>query len=293
MSYNFDKKFNEYFVAFEKEISEYLNSLDTQISTTLKDAILYSVLGGAKRIRPILGMATADLLGVEFNKVKHLFIALELIQAYSLVHDDLPAMDDDDYRRGKLSTHKKFGEAMGILAGDAMLNLAFETALKRSSIDQNYINALKLVFDFSGYNGMVYGQVLDLENEKNPCYTEQILNEIFNNKTVKMFKAPLLATSLIADGKYFSELSEYGECLGLAFQIQDDILDVEGSLETIGKTPNKDQNSDKLTSVKIYGLQGAKLKAQELFEKSIKAIENIDNNQFLIDLANKLNKRKY
>ena len=293
MPYNFDEKFNEYFVAFEEEINEYLNSLDTQISSTLKDAILYSVLGGGKRIRPILGMATADLLGVEFNKVKHLFIALELIQAYSLVHDDLPAMDDDDYRRGKLSTHKKFGEAMGILAGDAMLNLAFETALKCPNIDQNYINALKIVFDFSGYNGMVYGQVLDLENEKNPCYTEQILNEIFNNKTVKMFKAPLLATSLIADGKCFNELNEYGECLGLAFQIQDDILDVEGSLETIGKTPNKDQNSDKLTSVKIYGLQGAKLKAQELFEKSIKAIENIDNNQFLIDFANKLNKRKY
>lgn len=293
MPYNFDEKFNEYYVLFEKEISVYLNSLDAQISSTLKDAILYSVLGGGKRLRPILGMATAEALGVDFDKVKYLYIALELIQAYSLVHDDLPAMDDDDYRRGKLSTHKKFGEAMGVLAGDAMLNLAFETALKSSFVDQNYINSLKLIFNFSGYNGMVYGQVLDLENEKNPCYSEKMLHEIFTNKTVKMFKAPLLATSLIANGKYYNELNEYGDCLGLAFQIQDDILDVEGSLETIGKTPNKDQNSDKLTSVKIYGLQGAKLKAQELFEKSIKAIEKIDNNQFLIDFAIKLNKRKY
>ena len=293
MPYNFEEKFKSYYNSFENELINYIKSLDTQIYPTLKESIVYSILGGGKRLRPILGMATADLLGVDFNDVKYLFIALELIQAYSLVHDDLPAMDNDDYRRGKLSTHKKFGEAIGILAGDAMLNLAMETALLSVKIDDNYLDALRLIFNYSGYNGMVYGQVLDLENENRPKSNQLTLHEIFINKTVKMFKAPLLVSSICANKKYYEQLNEYGENLGLAFQIQDDILDVEGSLETIGKTPQKDENSDKLTSIKIFGLEGAKIKANELFANAIKSIENLPNNNFLTDFANKLNKRKY
>ena len=293
MPYNFEEKFKSYYNSFENELINYIKSLDIQISPTLKESIVYSILGGGKRLRPILGMATADLLGVDFNDVKYLFIALELIQAYSLVHDDLPAMDNDDYRRGKLSTHKKFGEAIGILAGDAMLNLAMETALLSVKIDNNYLDAMRLIFNYSGYNGMVYGQVLDLENENKPKSNQLTLHEIFMNKTVKMFKAPLLVSSICSNKKYYEQLNEYGENLGLAFQIQDDILDVEGSLETIGKTPQKDENSDKLTSIKIFGLEGAKIKANELFANAIKSIENLPNNNFLTDFVNKLNKRKY
>lgn len=293
MPYNFDEKFNNYLGLFENGLNNFINSLEEQNSSTLKEAVSYSILGGGKRLRPILALATAEILGVDFDKVLPLCIALELIQSYSLVHDDLPAMDNDDYRRGKLSTHKKFGEAMGILAGDAMLNLAFESALNSSHIDQNYLEALRLVFCYSGYNGMVYGQVLDLENEKNSNLNEKTLRDIYINKTVKMFKAPLVAVSLIASKKHFDELNEYGECLGLAFQIQDDILDVEGSFETIGKTPNKDQNCDKFTSIKVLGIDGAKNLVKKLFENAINAIKRIDNNQFLIDFAKKLNKRKY
>ena len=293
MPYNFDLKFKEYYNKFETDLTSYIENLKEGITPSLKEAISYSMLNGGKRLRPILGLATADLLGLDYDNIKYYLIALELIQSYSLVHDDLPAMDDDDYRRGKLSTHKKFGEAMGILAGDAMLNLAVETCLKKSSFTINDANAMRIIFDFSGYKGMVYGQVLDLESEKSATKSEELLKEIYLNKTVKMFKAPLLAMSALANNKYYEELNNYGEALGLAFQIQDDVLDVEGSLETIGKTPNKDKDADKLTSVKIYGLEGAKELSKKLFEQAIESVKNIDNNEFLLEFAKKISKRKF
>ncbi|MBR2871424.1 MAG: polyprenyl synthetase family protein [Clostridia bacterium] len=293
MPFNIEQVYNQYFNKFEALLADYLNNLDQSISKTIQQAIEYSMTNGGKRVRAVLLLASADYLGVDFEQVKYFAIALELIQAYSLVHDDLPAMDNDDYRRGKLSTHKKFGEAVGILAGDALLNLAVETCLKKQSFSEKDVEAMKLIFDFSGYKGMVAGQVLDLQNEKNSNANQDVLYDIYLNKSVKMIMAPLLCASILSGHKYYSELKQYGMNLGFAFQIQDDIIDVEGNLEQIGKTPNKDVQVDKLTSIKVFGIDGAKSKAKEFFDKTLKSVENLKNNEFFIHFANMLNKRKY
>lgn len=292
MQNNVDIKYKEYFYQFETLLQDYLKNIEKSVSETIQQTIEYSMTNGGKRIRPVLGLATAELLGVDFDEIKYFLLALEFIQSYSLVHDDLPAMDNDDYRRGKLSTHKKFGEAFGILAGDALLNLAFETCLKKTTFNENDIDAMRLIFDFSGYKGMVAGQTLDLEQEKSKIYNETMLNNIYENKTVKMFKAPLLVASILAGKKYFNELSSFGNNLGMCFQIVDDIIDVEGSFELIGKTPNKDLLEDKLTSVKIFGLDGAKRLAESYYNNALISIINIEGNNFLVEFAKKIYLRK-
>jgi geranylgeranyl diphosphate synthase type II len=232
------------------------------------------------------------MLGLSFDDVKELALSIETIHSYSLVHDDLPAMDNDDYRRGKLSTHKKFGEANGILAGDALLNFAFEHSLSKENLTVNHAKALLEIGKCSGYLGMVGGQVLDLQNENNPKDDLDVLFDIVENKTAKLLIAPLVASSIIADRKYYDELFEFGYNLGFLFQITDDILDVEGTLESIGKTPNKDAESNKLTFVKYFGLDGAKAQAKERYEKCLQILSKIDNSEFLIEFTHKIYLRK-
>ncbi len=288
MNFNIKQKYNEYYNLFESYLNDFLNSLDKSISTTIQEAINYSMLNGGKRVRAVLLLATADYLGLDLEEVKYYALALELIQSYSLVHDDLPSMDNDDYRRGKLSTHKKFGEAIGVLCGDALLNLAFETCLKKDNITKNDVNAMRLIFDYAGYKGMVAGQVLDLQNENNANPNENILLDVYYNKSVKMIVAPLLCASILANNKFYSELENYGKNLGFTFQIKDDVIDVEGDLTQIGKTPNKDLEEDKLTSIKVYGLQGAKNKAEQYFNKTLESVANLPNNEFFVDFAKML-----
>lgn len=288
MNFNIKQKYNEYYNLFENYLNDFLNSLDKSISTTIQEAINYSMLNGGKRVRAVLLLATADYLGLDLEEVKYYALALELIQSYSLVHDDLPSMDNDDYRRGKLSTHKKFGEAIGVLCGDALLNLAFETCLKKDNITTNDVNAMRLIFDYAGYKGMVAGQVLDLQNENNANPNENILLDVYYNKSVKMIVAPLLCASILANNNFYSELENYGKNLGFTFQIKDDVIDVEGDLTQIGKTPNKDLEEDKLTSIKVYGLQGAKNKAEQYFNKTLESVANLPNNEFFVDFAKML-----
>ncbi len=292
MNYNIKQKYNEYYNLFETYLNDFLNNLDKSSSETIQEAINYSMVNGGKRVRAVLLLATADYLGLDLEEVKYYALALELIQSYSLVHDDLPSMDNDDYRRGKLSTHKKFGEAIGVLAGDALLNLAFETCLKKENISNNDVKAMRLIFDYAGYKGMVAGQVLDLQNENNPNPNEKILLDVYHNKSVKMIVAPLLCASILANGKFYSELEIYGTNLGFTFQIKDDVIDVEGDLLQIGKTPNKDLEEDKLTSIKVYGLQGAKDKAEQYYNKTIDSVSNLSNNEFFIEFAKMLYNRK-
>ena len=206
---------------------------------TVLEAMNYSVLAGGKRLRPMLMEETYKLFGGSGKIVEPFMAAMEMIHTYSLVHDDLPAMDNDDFRRGKPSTHKKFGEANGILAGDALLNFAFETVLSKENFNIYDAKALKILAEYAGYRGMIAGQILDLENEKNSS-NEKVLYNIYENKTAKLITAPLLIASTYADEKYFSQLKMYGYNLGVLFQIIDDIMDVEGTLESIGKTPHKD-----------------------------------------------------
>lgn len=292
MSYNIKQKYNEYYNLFENYLNDFLNSLDNSTSKTIQEAINYSMVNGGKRVRAVLLLASADYLGIDLEDVKYYALALELIQSYSLVHDDLPCMDNDDYRRGKLSTHKKFGEAIGVLAGDALLNLAFETCLKKENINHNDIEAMRLIFDYSGYKGMVAGQVLDLQNENNSNPNEKVLFDVYYNKSVKMIVAPLLCASILANKKYYSELENYGTNLGFTFQIKDDIIDVEGDLSEIGKTPNKDLIEDKLTSVKVFGLQGAKITAQKYYNNTLDSVKNLNKNEFFVEFAKMLYDRK-
>ncbi len=289
---DFEIKFSNYVNRFESKLSDRLNNLAENAPCVIKDAISYAITDGGKRIRPVLLYASAEMLNVGLDEVDLFALALEMIHSYSLVHDDLPSMDNDDYRRGKLSTHKKFGEALGVLAGDALLNLAFETVLEKEKFCDFDFKSLKILSDFSGYNGMIAGQVLDLESEKKSNIDFDALFNIHINKTGKLFTAPLLISSVFAGNKYFDEFSELGKTIGLMFQITDDIMDVEGSFETIGKTAGKDQIENKLTSVKLLGLDGAKEYNKKLYAKSIEILSRIENSEFLIWLVNKLYCRK-
>ena len=287
MPFNANDKYQEYLSIVNEYLAEFFNNLDKNAPKEIVEAVTYSVKNGGKRVRPVLCLASADLLGIDFSLVKKYCIAIELIHSYSLVHDDLPSMDNDDYRRGQLSTHKKFGEAIGVLAGDALLNLATEVCLQKPCSLADF-DAMRLLFDYSGYKGMIAGQVLDLKSEKTDCHSEQLLNDIYLNKTGKLLTAPILIPSILSNNRYYDELKGYGENLGMTFQIIDDIMDVEGTLESIGKTPNKDKDANKLTSVKIYGLDGAKQKAKYYFDKTLSSIQNIDNNEFFVGFAKKL-----
>ncbi len=289
---DFASKYDEYLRFFEKSLEKRLNNLDKTAPETIKEAMRYAVTDGGKRVRPVLCYSVCEMLGGDLSKVENLALSIEFIHSYSLVHDDLPAMDNDDFRRGKLSTHKKFGESTGILAGDALLNFAFETVLSERNFSDNYLEAARLIAEYAGYGGMIGGQVLDLKNENNPAATEKELYEIYLNKTAKLIMTPILSASLVNDRKYYDELKEYGYNLGILFQITDDIMDVCGSFEKIGKTPNKDADENKLTSVAVFGLSGAEDRAREHYIKAKSIIEKIDKVGFLTQFTDKIYNRK-
>lgn len=287
MPINFDLTYNKYLQVFNTELQMALNSLSNS-PKLLIDAMQYAVTGEGKRVRPVLCLATADMLNVDIKSVLPYCVAIECMHSYSLVHDDLPAMDNDDFRRGKPSTHKQFGEAYGILAGDALLNFAFEYCLKNPNFTNKDAAALKVLAQYAGYSGMIGGQVLDLQNEKNTVYDEDILFSIYLNKTSKLLTAPLLIVSELAGGKHKETLKEYGYNLGFMFQITDDIMDVEGTVELIGKTPNKDASEDKLTAIKVYGVDGAKEKNKQIYCHCIELLNEIGGSEFLKDFTTKI-----
>ena len=289
MQFNYKQQYTKYVEIFENELKIAISTIDAP--EILKESMKYAILDGGKRVRPVLALATADMLGVDLSLILPYTIAIECIHSYSLVHDDLPSMDNDDYRRGKLSTHKKFGEAQGILAGDALLNFAFEYVLNKENFTQNDSRALGLLAKHSGCSGMVGGQVLDLENEKNTIISEQVLYRIYENKTAKLIMAPILIASILSDKKHFEILSEYGLNLGYLFQISDDILDVEGTIAEIGKTPHKDENSDKLSAIKVFGIDGAKERKALHYSKCIEQLNKINNNKFLLELTKSMFER--
>lgn len=288
---NFDLKFSEYQQVFNDYLSKLVEKLEND-KNLISESMAYALSGGGKRIRPILCLATADMLGVHLDKVLPFALAIECIHTYSLVHDDLPAMDNDDYRRGRLATHKKYGEAFGILTGDGLLNLAFEIMLSKEDLTKNDARAISLVGEYAGSKGMILGQTFDLLNEKQPKFNEQTLYDIYINKTAKLIMAPILVPSILANDMSFENLKDFGENLGILFQISDDILDVESDITSLGKTPHKDEVYDKLTAIKVFGLDGAKQRAKEHFDKCILTLNQIDNSEFLIELTKKIYTRK-
>ena len=290
MQNNYDLQYENYVKRFELQLKKALNCL-SNVPEYLRNAMEYAILDGGKRVRPVLCYATADMLGVDLEKVDDFAVALELIHSYSLVHDDLPCMDNDDFRRGKLSTHKKFGEAFGVLAGDGLLNFAFEYVLSKNAFSLDDAKALKILSNCAGPSGMIGGQTLDLLNENSLSSNSQTLYQIYFNKTCKLLIAPLLIASVFASEKYNEELNDFGFNLGVMFQISDDIIDAEGDVNNIGKTPGKDQIQDKLTSIKVFGLLGAKEQLKVHYEKCISVINKFENNQFMLTFTEKMFKR--
>ena len=240
---------------------------------TIHRAMRYSVLAPGKRLRPILVVAGAEAVGGRADVVLDAACALELIHAYSLIHDDLPAMDDDDYRRGRLTSHKVFGEAMAILAGDALLTLAFRLLAgnaARLAASAAVVGAVVAeVADAAGTDGMVGGQVVDIESEGKTIAPE-MLDYIHLHKTAALIRVALRIGAMLAGGRpdTVEAISRAGEALGLAFQIVDDILDVEGSLAELGKTAGSDERKQKATYPSLHGLPASKARARDLIEET-------------------------
>ena len=263
---------------------------------TVTDALIYSVEAGGKRLRPVLMKLIFDLLGGTDKEALHLFMAaIEYIHTYSLVHDDLPAMDNDIYRRGKKTTHAVFGEAMGILAGDALLNYAFEIVFRAAEIAEGQeeslrtIKAGKILASKAGIFGMIGGQCADIESEAGDCADrERALFFIQENKTGALIEAAFMCGAILAgaDSEKVDLLEKTGSLIGRAFQIRDDILDEIGSKDRLGKSIGKDKKQNKLTFVSVYSLDTAKKRVEEYTGEAVSRIMSLgaEKDSFLIEL---------
>jgi len=245
----------------------------------LHEAMRYSTLNGGKRIRAMLVYATGHLLGLSNPVLDDIACSIELIHAYSLIHDDLPSMDDDDLRRGKPSCHKAFDEATAVLAGDALLTLAFETLSHADCSAEQKISCIQLLSQASGSLGMVGGQAIDLENEGKSVSIAEIENMHLHKTGALICSCITLAASLklALDNEQFLQLKNYAQCVGLAFQVQDDILDETSSTETLGKTQGKDQQANKSTYPSLLGLSASKKFANRLHDDAISSLSSFDD----------------
>jgi len=262
---------------------------------TIHRAMRYSLFAGGKRIRPILCMEAARAVSPAIEGVAACACSLELIHTYSLIHDDLPALDNDDYRRGKLTNHKVFGDAMAILAGDALLTIAFQVLAQLPIPDDRKTRLIAEISTASGtVGGMIGGQVADLEGEGKPP-DAQLLETIHRAKTGALLRASLRMGAIYAsasDAQYVT-LSRYGEHIGLAFQIVDDILDVEESSEGLGKTAGKDAAQHKITFPAVYGLENSRHMAEEECARAHQVLELFgDRATRLHELADLIVQRK-
>lgn len=261
------------------------------LNTALAQSMNYSLMAGGKRLRPILIMAAADALGVDGEKFLRVATSIEFIHTYSLIHDDLPAMDNDDYRRGKLTNHKVFGEDLAILAGDALLTMAFEIiATDRDIDDQTKVKLITELSIASGAEGMVGGQVIDMQSE-NKAIDMTTLKKMHAAKTGALFCAAIRMGAILAgaNDKQLADLTQYARQFGLAFQITDDILDVTGDEATIGKPVGSDEKNHKSTYVTLGSLESAKKLAKEAVDRAKEALNEFDDNaDFLRSLVDYL-----
>lgn len=289
-------------MSFKEELQNKTTEIETLLKTylpeetgfqkTVLEAVNYSVLAGGKRLRPMLMRETYQMFGGEGKVVEPFMAAMEMIHTYSLVHDDLPAMDNDEYRRGKKTTHAVYGEAMGILAGDALLNLAFETAAGAFDIETSprTAKALQILSKKAGIYGMIGGQVVDVESEGQPLSREK-LDFIYRLKTSALIEAAMMVGAVLAGAsdEEVAAIERVANDVGLAFQIQDDILDVTSTLEVLGKPIHSDDKNNKTTYVTLEGLDKAKKDVEEISERALSTLASLDHkNAFLEELIRML-----
>ncbi|MCU4676836.1 polyprenyl synthetase family protein [Catenovulum sp. 2E275] len=284
-------------VEFNQALAETLNQqLPAQIAPKLQQAMLYSVSNGGKRLRPFLIHLMAKTLDINTQSTLPAAIALECIHSYSLVHDDLPAMDDDDLRRGKPTCHIEFDEATAILAGDALQTFAFELLANADMSANIKINWVKTLSLSAGYKGMCGGQSLDLEAE-NKAVNLTELETIHGLKTGALLKAAVsLACAAKPDlaAEQTQKFEKFAELIGLAFQIQDDILDITSTTDLLGKPQGSDQKHNKSTYPNLLGLCGAQQKAEQVFQSALEQIQDLPyNTQSLMDFAQFIIKRQH
>ena len=254
----------------------------------MAEAMNYSMTAGGKRLRPILIRETYELFGGEGMLCEPFMAAMEMIHTHSLIHDDLPALDNDDYRRGRLTTHKVYGEAMGVLSGVALLNRAYETMLTAFALTEDkerVISAMKIMADKTGINGMLGGQSVDVENDGKPL-TREMLDYIYKNKTSALIEASMMTGAVLAGASEaeIKVVEQAAEDIGLAFQIQDDILDVTSTQEELGKPIHSDEKNNKVTYVSLMGADAAAGKVKELSDHAVDLLNGLDRKNEFLDL---------
>lgn len=302
MESDFNQKRKKKTEEIEKIIRAYLPDDTKGYQKTLLQAMNYSMLAGGKRIRPMLALETYQMFGGEEKIIEPFLAGIEMIHTYSLVHDDLPAMDNDEYRRGRKTTHIEYGHAMGILAGDGLLNNAFETMLKSEQYLENvskeqYFILLKRIMDAvrvaaskSGIYGMLGGQAVDVEaTEKEEHLTSEKIDFIYQLKTSALIEASMMIGAVLAgaDKEDIQKIEQVARKIGMAFQIQDDILDVTSTKEVLGKAVFRDEKNHKMTYVTIRGLEEAQKMVKEISKEAVLLLQGCNGkNEFLEQLIN-------
>ncbi len=289
-----EKKFELQLQTYQSSIESYLQEqcfcYDNEPQRLLFDSMRYSLLAGGKRLRPVFVLDFCRMCGGEVDKAMTFAAATEMIHTYSLIHDDLPCMDNDDYRRGNLTNHKVYGEATAVLAGDALLTAAFSFLAKAPFSADVRIRAVEVLSSCSGELGMVGGQMLDMQSEVRQC-TEQEIIDIQSRKTGALIRAACMLGVLAAGGspQQLCAAAEFASHLGLAFQIRDDMLDVIGDAKTLGKAVGVD--GSKNTFVQLYGLDTCAEMVSQHTEQAISALEAFNDPSFMIEMANYLTNR--
>ena len=271
-------EFEKLLTSYQNRINSKLESLLPSDDSILSEAIRYSVLDGGKRLRPILVYLIGELGNAENDSLDILAGSVEIIHCYSLIHDDLPSMDDDDLRRGKPTTHKKYDEATAILAGDALQPFAFELVTTINIPDKNKLSIIKSLAEACGYQGMVGGQIKDIHSQD--IKDVESLDIMHSQKTGRLIQSSIETAGILSSLRMqdIESLIEYGDKIGLAFQIQDDIIDIESPSTLSGKDQGSDVKKDKLTYPSIVGIENSKVRAFDLAEEAKEKLQLLDRN---------------
>lgn len=291
MTQQFDATLHTYLTKIEEDLERRSRQFPEEPQQKLFDAMRYSLLAGGKRLRPIMVLEFCRMCGGDVEKAMPLAAAIEMIHTYSLIHDDLPCMDNDDFRRGNPTNHRVYGEAIAILAGDSLLTGAFEAVASANLSSQARVDAVRVLAQCAGGCGMVGGQVLDIMSEERECTRQEIL-DIQSRKTGALIRAACMMGVIAGGGdeQRLAAAGSFADYLGLAFQIRDDMLDVVGSAEKLGKSVGTD--AEKNTFVRLYGLERCESLVQEHTDAALQSLDAFEGTDFMRELALSLTNRE-